>query len=201
MTLIERLSNKNDKITEEYKNEGTEAYQGEGTKTKIVGEKDFGSGYFILNVDKKDLYEFLKANMPAGYVHETFEEFEENLKVNHFQDEDLDEIGLSYTRDEDFVIILEDDFIYTPSITSYNYFASVQKEKELLRAYERFLASKFPQEYKRNLIKRIAECKRHYMRYYGDECKRAYKIYKDNMDALNEQYRGIFDEDCPVFRK
>ena len=189
MSFIDRMSNK---IEDEYSSEETE--------TKNVGEQDFGSGYFILNVDKKELYEFLKANMPAGYIHETFEEFEQNLKVNHFVEDDLNEIGLDYTVMENFVISMVDNFIYVPSIEGFDYFSHFKNEQELLKSYQRFIASKFP-EFKQNYLKRIIQSKRHYMRYYGEECKRAYKIYKTNMDALNKQYKEIFDEDCPVFRK
>ena len=72
-----------------------------------IGETDFGSGYFILNVDKQELYQFLKANMPAGYVHDTFEEFAQNLSVNHFENDELNETGLAYKRDKNFVVETE----------------------------------------------------------------------------------------------
>ena len=167
----------------------------EECKTKSDIEKtDFGSGYFIFNVDKKELYNFLQNNMPKDCVHDSFDEFIQNLEVYTCEDDDLDETGLRYVACKGVVVDMADDFLYVQTSSK------IKSSTELLVAYERFMASKFP-EFKQNYIKRIVSRKRHYMNYYAEECRRAYKIYKDNMNALNKSYREIFDEDCPVFRK
>ena len=158
--------------------------------------KDFGDGRFVLNLDRKELYEFLKQHLPKGYIHNSFEEFDKNLKVEEYESEDIQEVGLTYTKQDEsglFELSLVDDFLYTKMLGKYTYF----KEDKLIKAYETFVAEKFP-EFKQVWLKRILEKKRHYQKYYGEECKRAYQVYKDNMQASYDDYKEIFNEDCPI---
>ena len=108
-------------------------------KTKNL---EFGDGRFVLNLPRKELYEFLKSQLPCEYIYETFEEFEASLEIEDYEDDTLKEIGLTYTKKDDngiFTVSLVDDFIYTKS-NGQSYGDYYEDEDELLLAYRRFVA-------------------------------------------------------------
>lgn len=163
--------------------------------------KDFGDGRFVLNLDRNELYNFLKENLPKGYIHNTFEEFIANLRVEEYEyadgEEEHQEVGLTYTKEDKkgcFELALVDDFLYTKFEGKYQEFEG----GKLVENYEKFIAARFP-EFEKVWLKRIEEKDRHYRNFYKEDgSKRAYQIYKANVQASRKYYKKIFGKDCPI---
>ena len=159
--------------------------------------KDFGDGRFVLNLDKQELYKFLKKQLPKGYIDDTFDEFMSNLKVEEYESDDIQEVGLTYTKQDEnglFELSLVDDFLYTKFEGDYQEF----EEGKLVENYEKFIAARFP-EFEKVWLKRIEEKDRHYRNFYKEDgSKRAYQIYKANVQASRKYYKKIFGKDCPI---
>ena len=86
-------------------------------------EKGFGDGRYVLNLPRKELYNFLKEQLPKDCVYETFEEFLNNLQIEEYEDDCLEEVGLTYTKKDNngsCSISMVDDFIYI-SVKGYKF--------------------------------------------------------------------------------